>query len=72
MRGLTVAEQVRQLHDLTGPECRILTDSESSEFKNYAKRWSDVGIQIPAAIVLPTNESDIQKIVSLRMASSLW
>lgn len=45
-------------------EAQILIDPESSDFKESLKRWSDVGIQIPAAIIKAGCEDDIVKIVN--------
>ncbi len=62
---MAVATQMLGLKAAVASSCRILTDSESVEFRDYAKRWSDIDRQIPAAIVLPTTEEDIQKTVNI-------
>lgn len=61
---MAVATRIHGLKATVASSCQILTDSESAEFREYAKRWSDIDRQIPAAIVLPTTEEDIQKIVN--------
>lgn len=49
---------------LVAADTEILVDKNSLRFQEYAKRWTDIGREIPAAIVLPTTEADIQHIVS--------
>ena len=60
---MSVASKVLEVKGSLSAGSTILTDKESSEFQEYAKRWSDIDRQIPAAIVLPKTEADIQKIV---------
>ena len=62
---MSIATKILELKALISPECHILTDSSSPDFQEYAKRWSDIDRQTPAAIVLPTIEADIQKIVGI-------
>ena len=61
---MAIAAQIPNLKTHLTSACQILTDSHGTEFQEYAKRWSDINRQIPAAIVLPTTEGDIQKTVS--------
>ncbi|KAJ6454303.1 hypothetical protein C8R47DRAFT_1228728 [Mycena vitilis] len=48
-------------------ESKILTDQSSEEFKGSLQRWSDIGIQIPAAIVLVATENDA--VLAIRLAT---
>ena len=43
---------------------RILTDRNDQEFKTSLERWSDIDLQVPAAIVKPISEADAAVIVS--------
>jgi FAD binding domain len=52
-----------ELKPALGPDCDILVDASGAEFQEYAKRWSDIDRKTPAAILLPTSEEEIQKIV---------
>lgn len=61
---MAVATRMHGLKAALASSCQLLTDSESADFRKYAKQWSDIDRQIPAAIVLPTTEEDIQKIVN--------
>ena len=62
---MAVAAQILELKAVVTSQCQILTDSASPQFQEYAKRWTDIDRQIPAAIVLPTTEEDIQKTVNI-------
>ncbi len=42
---------------------RILTDQNDQEFKTSLERWSDIDLQVPAAIVKPVSETDTVVIV---------
>lgn len=53
------------LRRYAGPDLEILTDSSESRFQELSRRWSDIDRQIPAAIVLPESEEQIQRTVSL-------
>ena len=55
--------QTATLRVLIGPDYQILEDSAHASFQENAKRWTDLGHKIPAAIVLPRTEVDIQKTV---------
>lgn len=58
-----------ELQDVVGPGIEVLVDAGSPDFQEYAKRWTDIDRKTPAAIVLPTSEEEIQKIVSLWQAT---
>lgn len=60
-----------ELRRYTGSDLEILTDSEDSRFQELSKRWSDIDRQIPAAIVLPESEEQIQKTVGIITFSGL-
>jgi hypothetical protein len=45
------------------PELEILTDKNDYKFQEHTKRWSDIDRKIPAAIVLPASEEQIQQTV---------
>ncbi|RDA83429.1 hypothetical protein CP532_4415 [Ophiocordyceps camponoti-leonardi (nom. inval.)] len=52
------------LHDLRHlGTIEVLADSSQERFQQYAVRWSDLDRQIPAAIVLPETEAQIQETV---------
>ncbi|RDA89836.1 hypothetical protein CP533_6947 [Ophiocordyceps camponoti-saundersi (nom. inval.)] len=53
------------LHNLRrlGSSLEVLSDSSQERFQEYAVRWSDLDRQIPAAIVLPETEAQIQETV---------
>lgn len=44
---------------------KILTDRNDQEFKSSLERWSDLDLQVPAAIVKPVSEADTVVIVCL-------
>ncbi|KAF7359848.1 FAD-binding domain-containing protein [Mycena venus] len=53
------------------PELEILTDKNDSKFQEHTKRWSDIDRKIPAAIVLPASEEQIQQVVQWALQSSV-
>lgn len=53
-----------ELQRQAGPGLEILNDQADSRFQDFAKRWSDIDRQIPAAIVLPESEEHIQQTVN--------
>jgi hypothetical protein len=59
----SVADAAKSLLDSLSKDAQVLTDPGSVDFKESMKRWSDVGVQTPAAILKPSNEEDIVKIV---------
>ncbi|KAK7753952.1 hypothetical protein SLS62_004050 [Diatrype stigma] len=64
-----MSEQITQLltnlQAHAGPGLEILTQKEDSRFQDFAKRWTNIGREIPAAIVLPETEEQIQQTVQL-------
>ncbi|KAI9643585.1 hypothetical protein NHQ30_008207 [Ciborinia camelliae] len=55
--------QIPELKASLASTCEILTDPQDSKFVEHLKRWTDIDLKIPGAIVLPSSESDCQKIV---------
>ena len=60
---MDITSQISLLRASFGLRCEILTDPKDAMFRDLIKRWSDIDLQIPAAIVLPTLEVDCQNIV---------
>ena len=67
----SVQSRITALKEIVAPDCEILTDVTESDFKNNAQRWTDIGRETPAAIVLPRTEEDIQKTVQWAVKSSI-
>ena len=64
--------QITALKAIVGPDdCEILEDPAGADFQEYAKRWTDIGRETPAAIALPRTEDSIQKIVQWAVNSSI-
>jgi hypothetical protein len=57
------AQLLGELQAQAGSDFEVLADQESPRFLEFAKRWTDIDRQIPAAITLPTSEEQIQKTV---------
>ncbi|KAF7871496.1 hypothetical protein EAF04_003603 [Stromatinia cepivora] len=55
--------QIPELKATLTPTCEILADPKDSKFVEHLKRWTDIDLKTPGAIVLPSSESDCQKIV---------
>ncbi|TVY18018.1 FAD-linked oxidoreductase azaL [Lachnellula arida] len=68
---MTMISQLPELKSLLTPACQILTDPNDAKFVDYLKRWTDIDLKAPGAIVLPTSESDCQKIVQWASKSSV-
>ena len=62
---MAVTAKVSELKAIVNSSCQVLTESTSADFQEYARRWSDIDRQTPAAIVLPTTEEDIIKTVRI-------
>ena len=71
MKNKSVQSQITALKDIVNPDCAILTDPAEASFQGYSKRWTDIGRESPAAIVLPRTEEDIQKVVQWAVKSSI-
>ena len=68
---MALQSDITTLKAIVGPDCEILTDPAGPNFQEYAKRWTDIGRQTPAAIVLPRTEQHIQKVVQWAVKSSV-
>jgi hypothetical protein len=60
---LNSTEAARGLLSSLSNDAQALIDPESPDFKESMKRWSDVGIKFPAAILKPGCEKDVARIV---------
>jgi hypothetical protein len=60
---LNSAEAATGLLSSLSRDAQVLIDPESPDFKESMKRWSDVGIKFPAAILKPSCEKDVARIV---------
>ena len=68
---MSVAAHIPKLQRIVSKTCEILTDHDSIAFQEHCKRWTDIDRKIPAAIILPREESDIQRIVQWAVESSV-
>jgi FAD/FMN-containing dehydrogenase len=59
-----IVNKLDQLRN-TAQHLEILTDQSDAKFQKHAERWSDVDRKIPAAILLPNSEEQIQKAVRM-------
>ena len=60
---MSLPSKLNALRDALSPDSEILTDATADGFRGCLKRWTDIDLKTPAAIVLPTSEEDIQKTV---------
>jgi hypothetical protein len=60
----TINEQLNNLRAVSGSNIEILIDSTDPTFQKYVTRWTDIDRKTLAAIILPTNEKEIQQTVS--------
>ena len=68
---MSVRQQILELRAIVAPDCEILNNPADEVFQRYSERWTDIGREIPAAIVLPRTETDIQKIVQWGVGSGI-
>jgi hypothetical protein len=61
---MSITDLAHELRAQLSPKALILNDRDSDDFKAALVRWSDVDLQIPAAIVKPATEEDIVITVS--------
>ncbi|ESZ99289.1 FAD/FMN-containing dehydrogenase [Sclerotinia borealis F-4128] len=59
----SILQLLPELEATLTPTCEILTDPTNNKFVEYLKRWTDIDLEVPGAIVLPSSEGDCQKIV---------
>ncbi|TGO32016.1 hypothetical protein BHYA_0365g00060 [Botrytis hyacinthi] len=57
--------QLSELEEVLTSNCKILTDPNDLNFAEYLKRWTDINLKTPGAIVLPTSETDCQNISTI-------
>lgn len=50
---------------------QVLTDLKAADFQDSMRRWSDLGIQMPAAILKPSCDEDVVKVVCRSPSSSM-
>ncbi|PHH76379.1 hypothetical protein CDD80_1561 [Ophiocordyceps camponoti-rufipedis] len=63
MKAGALTQLLRDLRRRTGPDVEVLADPSDDGFRHHARRWSDLDRRIPAAIVLPETEAQIQVVV---------
>ncbi|TVY82051.1 FAD-linked oxidoreductase [Lachnellula suecica] len=68
---MTLSKALPELRTALTPSCEILTDPSDANFVEHLKRWTDIDLKTPGAIVLPTSEGDCQKIVKWASKSSI-
>lgn len=68
---MSVQSRISELKSIVTSGCEILTDQTDASFQEHSKRWSDIGRQTPAAIVLPRKAEDIQKVVQWAVNASI-
>ncbi|KAK8029864.1 FAD binding domain-containing protein [Apiospora rasikravindrae] len=56
-----VSQSLAALQEHAGPELEILTQNDGSHLQEFARRWTDIGRETPAAIVLPETKGKIEK-----------
>lgn len=62
---------VQSLAATLSSNSRILTDESSEEFKTSMERWSNYGLNVPSAIIQPTNEEEIVATVKELVSASI-
>ncbi|KAF7931923.1 uncharacterized protein EAE97_008944 [Botrytis byssoidea] len=58
--------QLSELKEVLTSTCKILTDPNDLSFAEYLKRWTDIDLKTPGAIVLPTSETDCQNTMRIQ------
>jgi len=56
--------ELQALAEKLSSASQILSDVHSSDFQERLKRWSDLNLQVPGAIILVRSEEDCAKTVS--------
>ncbi|PFH60833.1 hypothetical protein XA68_10240 [Ophiocordyceps unilateralis] len=62
---------LQDLRRRTGDGLEVLADPSHDRFQHQARRWSDVDRKIPAVMVLPETEAQIQEVVQWAVQSSV-
>ena len=60
----TLFQLLTELQSQAGPSLEILTNKEDNRFQELSKRWTDIGREIPAAVILPESEEQIIQTVT--------
>lgn len=68
---MAVLEHIPSLRNSLSSASEILVDSSSSDFQERLQRWTDINREEPAAIILPSSESDCLQTVSAEKLK-LW
>ena len=66
--NMSIPSQLALLRASLTSDCEILENPHDANFREYLKRWSDIDLKKPAAIVLPSSEDNIQKTVRCLLA----
>lgn len=61
---MPIAEFVLYIRGCLSEDAAILTDRTDAHFWTTPKRWSNVGVKVPGAVVRPACEDDVVKVVS--------
>ena len=61
---MALATLLYSLRRKLSPRASILTDPSDITFQDALRRWSDVGLQMPGALVKVTTEADATTTVS--------
>lgn len=60
---MAIVSHLSELQASLTPGCEILAETHDGKFVDHLKRWTDIDLKVPGAIVLPITEDDCQKIV---------
>lgn len=63
---MAVLEHIASIRDSLSSASEILVDPFSPDFQEHLKRWTDINREEPAAIILPSSESECLKVVSVK------
>lgn len=55
---------IHSLRSSVSALCEVTVPTPDSEFHSIVSRWSDVGVSLPAAVVVPSSEDDVVATVS--------
>lgn len=68
---MAIEDFVRALEGRLSPGSRILKDKTSAEFVASMRRWSDLHVRTPSAVVQPASEQDVVHTVRDAVASGI-
>lgn len=60
---MAVLDYISLLRQTLSPGSDVLTNPEDPAFHELLKRWTDIDLKLPAAIILPSSEDDCLKAV---------